>query len=286
MSTLQLQHPVSLHVFEEYEQAQRAVDYLSDREFPVENMMIVGTDLKQVERVTGRLTGGRVLASGAGSGAWMGMFFGSLMWLFVEGAGPGQFLTAVLVGAVFGMIWAVIAYRFSGGARDFTSVSQVVATRYEVLVEHHLIEDARRLMEEMRQGIPGGGNTATSQEHPHDPSAPGTWAGGAHTPPSEGNTPPPPPAVWDGQGTPQHPTAPTKKPTDAAPQPKYRTYGEALDAQRAEREAREQAGRQKPTPTTLMPQKPPAPPTTALPQGTTEQETPTPASEHQEKKDS
>ncbi|WP_205413013.1 general stress protein [Austwickia chelonae] len=267
MSSLQLQHPVSLQVFEEYEQAQRAVDYLSDREFPVENMMIVGTDLKQVERVTGRLTGGRVLASGAGSGAWMGMFFGSLMWLFVEGAGPGQFLTAVLVGAVFGMIWAVIAYRFSGGARDFTSVSQVVATRYEVLVEHHLIEDARRLMEEMRQGVPGG--TGTPPVSPNAPQAPGPWGSGQQPTQDADNTQHPAQHAW---GAPQaSPAAPTPEP-EPATQPKYRTYGEALDAQRAEREAREQAGKQPPTATTLMPQKPPAPPTTALPQNADGQE--------------
>ena len=34
--------------------AQKAVDYLADNEFPVENCLIVGTDLKQMERVTGR----------------------------------------------------------------------------------------------------------------------------------------------------------------------------------------------------------------------------------------
>ena len=55
-----LQFPQSLGVFDAYADAQKAVDYLSDEEFPVENCLIVGTDLKQVERVTGRLTTGRV----------------------------------------------------------------------------------------------------------------------------------------------------------------------------------------------------------------------------------
>ena len=32
------------------------------------------------------------------------------------------------------------------GTRDFSSVSQVVATRYEVLVEHRLAEEARTLI--------------------------------------------------------------------------------------------------------------------------------------------
>ena len=36
-----------------YAEAQRAVDYLSDQEFPVQQVTIVGVDLMQVERVTG-----------------------------------------------------------------------------------------------------------------------------------------------------------------------------------------------------------------------------------------
>ena len=63
-SALTLDFPLSLGVYEKYEQAQKAVDYLSDNEFPVQNCLIVGTDLKQVERVTGRLTYGKVAAGG------------------------------------------------------------------------------------------------------------------------------------------------------------------------------------------------------------------------------
>ena len=53
-SGLTLEFPQSLGVYDKYEQAQRAVDFLSDHEFPVENCMIVGTDLKRVERITGK----------------------------------------------------------------------------------------------------------------------------------------------------------------------------------------------------------------------------------------
>ena len=42
--------------YERYDDAQRAVDTLSDRRFPVERVTIVGSDLRLVERVTGRLT--------------------------------------------------------------------------------------------------------------------------------------------------------------------------------------------------------------------------------------
>ncbi|MCA0435629.1 MAG: hypothetical protein M9891_11120 [Austwickia sp.] len=250
LSRLQLQHPMSLSVFEDYERAQRAVDYLSDREFPVQNVMIVGTDLKQVERVTGRLTSARVLASGAASGAWMGAFFGLLMWAFLPGAGTAQFLTAVLVGGVFGMIWALLLYRFTGGARDFTSVTQVVATRYEVLVEASHIGEARGLLEDQRRGVPadagprpqsGAGQVppagpvppGAAGPEPRAPMAPGVpSAGGPAAPPPYG---PPPQAPTGGPHDP--PPYPAQyAPANRAPEPpKYRTYGEALDAERAAR---------------------------------------------------
>ncbi|MGE9809109.1 general stress protein [Janibacter sp. G1551] len=147
---LTLDYPMSLAVFDEYTQAQRAVDYLSDHEFPVENVMIVGTDLKQVERVTGRLTMGRVLLGGALSGAWLGSFVGIVLSLFeTQQSWLVPFVSSVLMGAVFGLVWAFLGYKATGGQRDFTSISQVVATRYEVLVEHKFVTRGRELLAEM-----------------------------------------------------------------------------------------------------------------------------------------
>ena len=144
---LTLQYPLSLGTFDKYEDAQKAVDYLSDHEFAVENCMIVGTDLKQVERVTGRLTRGRVIGAGALSGMWMGLFVGLIFSLFSPGQGSTVALVStVAFGAVFGIVWALIGYAATKGRRDFTSVSQVVATRYEVLVEHKFAEQARALL--------------------------------------------------------------------------------------------------------------------------------------------
>ena len=65
-----------------YAEAQRAVDYLSDNQFPVQQVTIVGVDLMQVERVTGRLTWGKVLGGGVLSGAWLGVFIGLVLGLF------------------------------------------------------------------------------------------------------------------------------------------------------------------------------------------------------------
>ena len=99
--TLDLNFPMSLGLFEKYEEAQRAVDYLSDEEFPVQNCMIVGTDLKQVERVTGRLTYARAAMAGAATGAWMGVFVGVLLSLF----STSESAFGIVIAGVLFLVW-------------------------------------------------------------------------------------------------------------------------------------------------------------------------------------
>src|SRR3978361_455916 len=100
-AALVLEYPMSLGTYDRYEQAQRAVDYLSDNEFPVQNCLIVGTDLKQVERVTGRLTKGKVATGGLLSGLWMGLFVGVIVSLFGTGGTVAIIISTMLFGAVF-----------------------------------------------------------------------------------------------------------------------------------------------------------------------------------------
>ncbi|MCW2761753.1 MAG: rane protein [Marmoricola sp.] len=148
-TALTLEFPMSLGVYERYEQAQKAVDFLSDNEFPVQNCLIVGTDLKQVERITGRLTTGKVAAGGLISGVWLGLFVGLIVSLFGTGETLAIILSTMLFGAIFGLVWALAGYLATRGRRDFTSVSQVVATRYEVLVEHKFAEQGREILAKM-----------------------------------------------------------------------------------------------------------------------------------------
>ena len=148
-SALMLEYPMSLGVYERYEQAQKAVDFLSDNEFPVQNCLIVGTDLKQVERVTGRLTTQKVAAGGLLSGIWMGLFVGLVFSLFGSGSSGRVIVSTMFFGAVFGLVWALAGYAATRGRRDFTSVTQVVATRYEVLVEHKFAQQGRDLLATM-----------------------------------------------------------------------------------------------------------------------------------------
>ncbi|WP_182524820.1 general stress protein [Nocardioides dongkuii] len=153
-SPVGLEFPQSLAVYDDYASAQRAVDHLADRAFPVEQCMIVGTDLKRLERITGRLTTGRVALGGLLSGAWLGLFVGVLFMIFTEDSVFATVLSTVLVGALFGLIWALVGYATTRGTRDFSSVAQIVATRYEVLVEHKGAARARELLAELPGGRP------------------------------------------------------------------------------------------------------------------------------------
>jgi Heat induced stress protein YflT domain len=153
-SPLGLDYPQSLAVYDDYAAAQKTVDFLSDREFPVQHLMIVGTDLKRVERITGRLTWSRVALGGVFSGLWLGLFVGLVFSLFVDDNWLAMVLSTVLLGALFGLVWALLGYALTRGQRDFSSVTQVVATRYEVLVEHKVAAEARELLAELPGALP------------------------------------------------------------------------------------------------------------------------------------
>ena len=154
LNPMRLEFPQSLAVYDDYAQAQKTVDFLSDEEFPVENCMIVGTDLKRIERITGRLTTGRVAAGSAASGAWFGLFIGVIFTLFTDENALTTIVSTVLFGAAFFVIWALLGYAMTRGQRDFQSVTSVVATRYEVLVEHKVAAQARELLTRLPGALP------------------------------------------------------------------------------------------------------------------------------------
>jgi hypothetical protein len=131
-----------------YEEAQRAVDFLADGDFPVQDVTIVGVDLMLVERVTGRLTWGRVLGTGAASGAWFGLFVGVLLSLFSSepGVNYSPVLAGLATGVVFGLVFAAVGYGSARGKRDFQSASQLVAGRYDVLCQPRSAERGRDLL--------------------------------------------------------------------------------------------------------------------------------------------
>jgi hypothetical protein len=136
-----------------YREAERAVDFLSDKEFPVERAAIVGTGLKTVEQIAGRLTTGRAALLGAGQGAMVGLLFGLLFGLFFEGPEFfGVVLYGLVAGIVFGATFAAIAQAMQGGRRDFASIQTMQAERYELQVDHEVSAKAKQLLAELPAG--------------------------------------------------------------------------------------------------------------------------------------
>ncbi|MCK0173124.1 MULTISPECIES: general stress protein [Mycobacteriaceae] len=128
-----------------YAEAQRAVDYLSDQEFPVQQVTIVGVDLMQVERVTGRLSWPKVLGGGVLTGAWLGLFIGLILGFFSPNPWSAL-LTGLIAGVFFGLITSAIPYAMARGTRDFSSTMQLVAGRYDVLCDPSSAERGRDML--------------------------------------------------------------------------------------------------------------------------------------------
>ncbi|GAA1776194.1 general stress protein [Luedemannella helvata] len=142
--------PVTVATYTDYPTAQRAVDYLSDNGFPVDRVSIVGTNVRLVENVLGRLTTGRAAAAGALSGGWFGLFVGLLLSIFTTGSSWWAVLVAaVLIGVVWGAIFGGVGHAMTRGQRDFTSVKSLEAAEYGISVPADLADEARAQLTRM-----------------------------------------------------------------------------------------------------------------------------------------
>ena len=136
--------------YDTYVEAQRAVDFLSDEQFPVQHVSIVGSDLKMVENVLGRLTRSRAALAGAASGAWFGLFVGVLLSAFCSDSnGFALVVSAMLYGAAFGAIFGFVSHAMTRGKRDFTSRNKIVASSYEIRCTWAQADDARAVLARM-----------------------------------------------------------------------------------------------------------------------------------------
>ncbi|MCK9792392.1 hypothetical protein M1843_01360 [Isoptericola sp. 4D.3] len=220
--------------YDTYLEAQQAVDFLSDHKFPVEHVTIVGTDLRMVERVTGRLSYGRVALAGALSGAWFGFFVGLLLSLFGGAQAGGVLLVGIGLGAGFGLLFSVLSYALTGGRRDFTSSSQIVASTYAILCAAEQAGEARAQLMQSPGGLGKARRGSTVATPPAVPSV-GAPAADAPAAPAAPRTPDP---RWTTpSGAPRYgamrpteeqaPQAPSAEPQSrpAAPEPQQQPDG-------------------------------------------------------------
>lgn len=136
-----------LGTYDTYGDAQAVVDRLAKAEFPVKQVSIVGSDLRSVERVTGKLTYGKAAAAGAASGAWIGLFLGLILFIFSSTPNSIVYVgAAAIIGAGFGMFFQIVLYTLGRRRRDFTSIHQVIAGKYEIIVDQSLTAQAQELL--------------------------------------------------------------------------------------------------------------------------------------------
>jgi heat induced stress protein YflT len=138
----------TIATYSSYEEAERAVDFLSDQEFPIERIAIVGTGLRSVEQIVRRVTTGRATLTGAGEGAGIGLFFTLFFGLFFDGSGFFSLLAyAVITGALIGAIFSAIGHAAQGGRRDFASIAGTYPRHYALQVDEEVADEAQRVLD-------------------------------------------------------------------------------------------------------------------------------------------
>ena len=136
--------------FSNYADAERAVDYLSDRHFEVDKLAIVGRDLEYHEQVLGRLNYGGAALRGAGSGALVGALIGWIFGLFdwIQPLVSALMLAGygLVFGAIVGALIGLAIHAMQGGRRDFHSVSGLRPRSYDVLAEVGVADRALQML--------------------------------------------------------------------------------------------------------------------------------------------
>jgi hypothetical protein len=157
--------------YSSYSEAERAVDFLSDRKFPVERTAIVGRDLRFEEQVTGRMTYGKAalrgLLTGALVGALVGWLFGIFDWFDPIVSAFWLMLDGLWFGALVGVLFGLLMHAVSGGRRDFASIGAMRAERYELQVDERAADEASQLLREL-----GGEAPAPAREAQTPPGRP------------------------------------------------------------------------------------------------------------------
>ena len=170
--------------FSDYTRAQKAVSTLVAGEVPPRDIAIVGTGLRSIERVTGRLGWGSAARTGALNGALLGVFFAAIIALSMPDAPLQLFAGVLFVGIALGMLLSLISYAFVRRRRDYASIVQVVAETFEVTVTASSVHKARQVLQRHNSGSGGVGGGAASSTRAADAAKPsGSAKAGGSTQP-------------------------------------------------------------------------------------------------------
>jgi hypothetical protein len=135
----------SLASFADYKQAVSYVEKLIENDFPAKFVSIIGTDLKTIELVKGKLGYGRVSLSGALTGSWLGMFFGLIFGVTgSEQILVNNVLAGIIIGSGIGMLLNIVRFSVTKNKRGFVSGQTVVAKKYQVVVPNAQAQLAKK----------------------------------------------------------------------------------------------------------------------------------------------
>lgn len=159
-----------------YEAAQKAVSTLIAAEIPARHIAIVGSGLRSVERVTGRLGYATAARSGAVNGLLLGLLFAAVLVIGSPTLPITVFVGVLFVGIALGMLLSLTTYSLVRKRRDYASVIQVVADHYDVTVPASDLARARAALG-VGAAVPSGPRPAEDSEPPRygervAPSAP------------------------------------------------------------------------------------------------------------------
>jgi hypothetical protein len=114
---------------------QDALASLADAGLPIERATVVGSDLRLVEKVAGRMTSLRAAGYGTVAGAWLGALIAAFAAIFTGtsfGAVLSMLFGGIMLGGLFGAVFGLVAYRFAGPRDGITANVSLVASRYEL----------------------------------------------------------------------------------------------------------------------------------------------------------
>jgi hypothetical protein len=142
--------PQLVATYQAYDEAQAAVDKLSDEGFEVSLVSIVWSGLRRVEYVTGRRTVASAGRDGILAGAYfgaLGAFIASFFITLEEGVGVLELILSwTVLGALIGAAWGMIGHARKRGQRDFSAVGKLEAESYQLWVEDSHAAQARSML--------------------------------------------------------------------------------------------------------------------------------------------
>lgn len=133
---------VTVATYRNYETAQQAINSLAEADIDVSGMALVGSDVRVVERILGKLTWRRVAMAGAMRGLTFGLFLGIVFWLLVGEQIGIAILAMPVLGVAFGMLLGIVTHTLTRKNRQYQSVQQIIPVSFDLVAPREVAASA------------------------------------------------------------------------------------------------------------------------------------------------